>query len=155
MAYHVKIFHGFKRNFLRIYIWFAYLALISANRQTCAFKDAHFLKTNILQFRVFYYVFFPATFFKVYATINRTRLDSSEKRRQPLQTFDATTSSHRYTSHGVTSSPRMQSHHNTSSPISGSLDYEALNARDIPDLSRTRQEQRYQPTKLKENQYWV
>ncbi|VDN45041.1 unnamed protein product [Gongylonema pulchrum] len=76
-----------------------------------------------------------------------SRIKYSEKQR-PMQTFDA---SQRHASWAPSPAPPRTQYRALSG---GSLDFRAGSARNTPDLGRTRPD-RYQTTKLKENQYWV
>lgn len=85
----------------------------------------------------------------VYATIGRSRRELSEKRpERPLQTFDGS-------KQRTSLTPTPISQRTQSRPLSGELmDYRELNIRNTPELNRSRPD-RYQSTRLKDNQYWV
>ncbi|EJD74214.1 hypothetical protein LOAG_18440 [Loa loa] len=85
----------------------------------------------------------------VYATIGRNRRELPEKRSdRSLQTFDG--SKHHTSLIQTPISQRTQS-----KPFIGeSIDYRGLNIRNTPELNKSRPD-RYQSTRLKDNQYWV
>ncbi|MCP9259991.1 Chondroitin sulfate proteoglycan 4 [Dirofilaria immitis] len=85
----------------------------------------------------------------VYATIGRSRRELSEKQSDHLlQTFDGS----KHHASLISTSTSQQTHFR---PLSGELmDCRALNARNTPELNRSRPD-RYHSTRLKDNQYWV
>ncbi|EJW76768.1 hypothetical protein WUBG_12322, partial [Wuchereria bancrofti] len=85
----------------------------------------------------------------VYATIGRSRRELSEKRpERSLQTFDGS-------KQRASLTPTPASQRTQSRPLSGEvMDYRELNIRNTPEMNRSRPD-RYQSTRLKDNQYWV